>query len=430
MDLLDPKETPKHLPPRKDTWKQDTVEDAAAEDEDLDMPKQYKTPKPDGDTPPRWDLASKRGVIAGKLDIFDVNDFTEADLREIVTSADEIVDPVTMKIDPYLALRIALDYVLWYGPDGLGEGSYYNLIGHNLYDELLASLADKHNLDVEVEIEPFKLRDDHLYQGLDLIEDARERVASVLDQLIMKRDQFQNRIRNMDQYLNRVQQGKEKTELVKVQMQESLEQINSQLEMEIKKLTNYQEFLKEALSKSIDEIFQNELGESPMVKIQFSKLDPDEHEDTWVLAFTAVINEVFDPKLDRRFDLSEDGMVQVADADSVLEEAGRRVKKKLNIIQHSFERFLRADVQVDSDNRIKGQVEENQYRAFAEFTFTVSVPVKDDADVKLITLSLADAIKDLMDANYGRLANRTASSPLQWYPDYVEEEDGTEEETE
>lgn len=401
-------EAPKHLPPRLDARKTKIVE----EDSDLQDEPMIKTEKSD-------DFGFER-TAASPLDVFDINDLTDKEQKELLDAANDRLDDKLFDIDPYLALRVALDYTLWYGPDGMAEGSWFNLIGHDLYDQLLADLGDKHGIDVYVNWErPFTARKDHRYLGLDLIQEGSFRTAGLIEDLVKRRDVFKVRVKNMDNYLTRVQRTQDQTALAKEQLQRSLQVIDEELELEIKKLTNYQQFLREALTRAVGDIFQDELGTSPLVRIKFQETNPQDEEtsDVWVLSFSVLLQELFDPKRDRRFDLTDDGSIVVSDVEGILNEAGERVKKKLSIVQRSFERFLGAKVDINSDNHIRGQIEDGKYRAFADFSFQVSVPVKDDADIKLITLAITDSLKDLTDSNWGRLANRVSTSLVSFYKD-------------
>lgn len=391
MDDIRVHKLPKHAPPKEFQRKTELVEDPKKEVKEEIREMRNGTNK------------------SATLELLDINSLTKEGVEDLIKQAKKLVDERILDYAPEVALQSALDQAIWLGEDGQPESSQYELISQQSYLQLLATLADEFDLEVVIPAhnEPFQEEKDHLYSGIDVIQANRINVASVVDDLVNKRDKLRNKIKQIEALLSAVNQTKSDSELEQSELLENLKLVDSQIESEVKKLTNYQEFLKEVLQREVHAIFTKELQTSPLVRIDFGGVASGQgNPQEWVLKFDVTLEEIFDPADDQRFKVDSAGSIFCTDVKAVLADAAAQVKRKLTIIQRSFESFLGSKVEVYSENRIHGRVENKIYKAFSNFTFNLNIPVKSENDVKLITKSIADALKDLMDAEYGRLSSR------------------------
>ena len=414
-DQVEVHETPKHLPARKDAQKTDLIDDP------MDELKKIKAEAREGlvDTAHKGE-GDEGGALfrESSVDLLDRNQLTDQDILDLVEDAKRRIDSTLLELDPSLAFRSALDLALSEADRKEEEFSPFDLVDPYLYSRILATLAGEYGFEVEQEgVEPSNGREVHL-TGIDLIEDARNRVSSIYFKLASRQRYLREQIANFDAYVQRLQQAPEQTEIVREVGRRGLVDLDQRINEELLKLSEYQRKLREALKREVDQVFQADLGVSPVVKIVFSDVMPTEAvagEDVWVLDFSVTLEEVFDPKIDRRIELSPTGEIISGDVDALLREAGNRIRRKLNIIRHCFEKFLGGQIDVDSNNTLYGSATSGMYRAFAKFQFRINVPVKGVESIRLITVAIADALEDLMNAEYGRLASRSRSTLADWY---------------
>jgi len=393
---------PQHAVPqdgqRKRTKPTDPDLDPTAEDDDLTP--QHETRKDD--------MGFK---TSAELEQFDVNSLTKSEVTAVVDDAKKRIEDKLFQLDPFLALRSALDYALWAGPDGWADGSYYNLVGQRLYLQMLSTLAKFKNLDLKTDLQPFDFDDDHFYCGLDMSYAVKERVSSTIDNLTCRRQDLRQRLEDIDGYMARSKRKHQLTEVGRNQLQESLEAVESELDRQIKKLLDYKGFLHELIEEQVHGVFNNKFEGSPLSNIQFE--GAQEKGEQWDLEFNITLQEEFDPSQDRRFEINR-GVATCTD-ESALHDAGERFRRKINIIKSVFEKFLNAKVEVVSDNKIRGTADNNKYMVTANATFKVSVPVASEEDISTVVNAISDVLSDLYDAEYGRLASRIGSTVSAWY---------------
>lgn len=400
-DLIDGATPTKHLPPRKDVQKTDLIEDPMEEldEQRAALQPQIKTTKKNPDQPASF--ASDQGGL------------DEGSLLSVVSSAMGHMDQTFLRLDPSLAFRIAQDMALAV-IDTNEEFSPFNLVDPPLYSRLLATLAGEYGFQVAQEgVEASSGREARL-AGIDLIEDAQERVAAVREVLLKGRRHLREQIANFDAYVQRAH-SPEISPISHETGKQGLVEIDGRIDEEILKLDAYQQKLREALKREINRCFEEDLGVSPMVQIGFNDVRPGEGGGKWVLAFTVNLEETFDSRIDRRLDADESGNVTGADIDTLLAEAGNKIRRKLGIIRRCFEKFLKGETEVKSSNTLYGSPMNGKYRAFAKFNFRVSVEATDAKSIRFLTVAISDALNDLMNAEYGRLASRSRTTMADWY---------------
>lgn len=402
---------PKHAPPRTDLRKSDLLIDPQ---EGLDEQKA-------GLRAGRVDTTAPETPRAATVDLLQPNRLTPADHDQVVVEARQFVDPVLLRLDPSLALRAAIDHAL-HALDKQEEiFSPFEMADPHTYSQMLANVAREYGMDVRVDgIAPADPTP-HL-TAIDLLDDARQRTAALRADLASRHRHLREQLASFDAYVQRVMDGHPST-IVQQQARDSLQVIDDRMQRELAYLTDYERMVGDALRREIDRVFEQQFGASPLASITFGGATHD-GPDQWALDFDVSLEEWFDPALDRRVALDDRGRVVADNLDSLLLEAAQRVQRKLLIVRRCFERFLGARVEITSANTIHGATVNGRYRAFARFGFRVWVPVKDEVGSRLVAAAVADALRDLWDANYGRLAARIRSSPVEWYKEETGGADG------
>ena len=383
--LIEVRETPRHLPPRKDVQETDLLEDPTA---DLEAEER-----------------SARAAGPGLLD-------------RVLTTREEdrlVADAVARAslyagVAPHVAAEAALDLALWSGVEG---GSLFEVASHATRQRLLSRVLAA--LGVPASGPPSTADDlgPH-YTGIGALDAARARLSSVLEDLTAKREALRGSLRDLDSRLDALRRDESYGAIWRRQAEDSLRAVEESLGAEVQKLQDYEGFLASALKRAVEGAVAAVAGQAPLVTVQLAGAVSGAPGHV-VLEFKVEVAEVFDAGQDPARFAIKNNAVRCLDPPSVLAAAAAAIRKKLNVVRRAFERSLGADVEVvagdvrgapvpaDSVSALDAKY---QYRAAVAAQLRVTVRVYDEDSVAEVTKVVAEVLADLLSAEYGALASR------------------------